>query len=159
MNVSISVPSGPLEQEWVAEAEYFFPEIGPILGSKDIPPPVIVSVSVRVNSSRAILSPTIAEPILRNPAQFRFAKAEPLCGKPILADQRAAEHGWIVGIQHDRHSGVEQLPYRVVFDASYNTSDQIAGDANLQRNVFFAQAPHERLIRRRGDPVADAFGA
>ena len=47
----------------------------------------------------------------------------------------------------------------MIFDPLHHAGDQIAGDADFQRNVAFAQVAHQRLVAHRGDPVADAFGA
>ena len=47
----------------------------------------------------------------------------------------------------------------MVFDPLDDARDQIAGDADFQRNIALAQVAHQRVVTHRGDPVADAFGA
>ena len=52
------------------------------------------------------LSKRVPESVLRNPAQVRLVESEMPCRQPVFANQRAAEHGGVVGVQDDRHSRV-----------------------------------------------------
>src|SRR5579871_4726378 len=97
----------------------------------------------------------VPEPVLRNSSQLRFIEAELPRRQTILAHQRTAEHRGIVGIENDRHSGLEEPPYRMILQPLDHTGNQIAGNRDLEWNLPLAQMLHQAWILNRRNTMSN----
>jgi len=73
----------------------------------------------------------------------------------VLPGQRGLEHGRIVSVQRDHHATVKKVLDRMIADAGAEFCPQIAGDANLHRDLFFRE--HFREFRIVGNRQSVAY--
>ena len=89
---------------------------------------------------------------------FRLARAEG-CREAVFIGQRAAEHRRVVGVQDDGHARVVQSSYGMLVEALHHARDQVAGNADLERDIALPQVAHQIGIADGGDAVANPLSA
>lgn len=99
-----------------------------------------------------------AERVPRQLPQFRLAEEEGVSGNPILSDEIGVEHVGIIGIQHNRHAGIEELAYRMLLQREATSGSYVAGDAHLDRDLIIRQVAHQFTIFYCMKTVADPVG-
>ena len=87
-----------------------------------------------------------------------FAEAEFLLHQLVLTGKGGREHGGIVGVQRDHQTFVEIALDGMLGDRRAYAGLQIAGHANLDRNLPLGEFLDQVGILVRGQSVADALG-
>src|SRR5262249_6590478 len=79
--------------------------------------------------------------------------------RQVLVGQCGVKHGGVVGVQGHIQPCVDQTRQRMSADACRDSETDIAGWADLQRDLALAQFGYERGIFDAAYPMADPHGA
>lgn len=94
---------------------------------------------------------------LSDSREFIFAESEYIPGQRKFLPQIGLEDSGIVGIQRDRHTGIEQSPYRVRGKRRHGPRSHVTRNANLQRDPLRTQTPHQFRIVHGANAMANSF--
>src|SRR5579863_144600 len=86
-----------------------------------------------------------------------IVKSEGLLRDLILMEQRSSEHGGIVAIQGDHQALIEIVAHGMIGQGLTRPGAEIAGDANLDRDLTPGEFFDQFRVLRSGQAMPDAL--